>query len=255
MPPRRMPWFRFYCEALSDRKMRRLTPAGRWLWVAMLSISRESVVTGLLLVAEGEPMDDADLADVAAIPIREVRKALPIMEQQKMIERDAEFGAWRVINWDARQFKSDDVTARTEAHRARQAVENVPPNEDGTFQRTFSESDSEPDSETSVVSLPVSPEGAGVAPDDGPLFPIPEDTWSAYAEAKLQLTKGVKEPMPWKRKVARNASTELAPKAHSLLRTYDLNGRTLAKALLSIERGEPTQWLNYEPKRAESHAG
>ncbi|MCL6443142.1 MAG: hypothetical protein K6T83_06760 [Alicyclobacillus sp.] len=37
-----MEWFRFYTEAISDTKIRRLPPAQRWLWVVMLSLARKS---------------------------------------------------------------------------------------------------------------------------------------------------------------------------------------------------------------------
>ena len=63
MPRPARPWFRFYVEALSDRKLRRLTPAQRWLWVAVLGAARQSPIPGHLMVSEREPMDAHDLAD------------------------------------------------------------------------------------------------------------------------------------------------------------------------------------------------
>ena len=46
MPRVARPWFRFYVEAMRDPKMRRLSPAERWLWVAVLAACRESWIPG-----------------------------------------------------------------------------------------------------------------------------------------------------------------------------------------------------------------
>lgn len=122
MPRPVRPWFRFYCEAVtSDRKLRRLRPAQRWLWVAILAAARQSPVAGVLLIAEGQPMDDRDLSDVAAMPAREIRATLPAFEEAGMLDHDPETGAWRVRNWNERQFETDDVTARTRRHKERRS--------------------------------------------------------------------------------------------------------------------------------------
>lgn len=115
MPRRPLPWFRFYVEALHDPKLRRMTPARRWVWVAVLAAARKSCEPGVLLVSESEPMDAADLADLAGMPVRDVRLALDQMERSGMIHRNGE--AWHVTHWHDRQFESDDVTGRTRRHR------------------------------------------------------------------------------------------------------------------------------------------
>lgn len=132
MAPPKKPWFRFYVEAVYDRKLRRLTPGQRWLWVAILAAARQSCIPGYLLVSEREPMDEHDLADVAGMTPREVAKALPLMEQVGMIERDAHLGCWAVTNWADRQFESDETTKRTRKHRAKTKGDDPDPPPNGT---------------------------------------------------------------------------------------------------------------------------
>jgi hypothetical protein len=140
MPRPQRPWFRFYVEALSDRKLRRLTPAQRWLWVAVLGAARQSPVPGVLLVSDDEPMDPDDLADIAGMTRREVVKALPLFERAGMIDRDDDLDAWRVTNWGTRQWESDDTTERTRKHRRR----NVPTTAVGTPPETEADTDPSP---------------------------------------------------------------------------------------------------------------
>lgn len=123
MPRPARPWFRFYVEALSDRKLRRLEPAHRWLWVAVLGMARMSPSPGLLLVAEGQPADERDLADVAGMQLKDVRKAMPLFELAGMVQRQDD--TWSVTNWAGRQFESDDITERTRKHRSKERFNGV----------------------------------------------------------------------------------------------------------------------------------
>lgn len=122
------PWFRFYVEAFPDRKIRRLKPAQRWVWVAVLGAARESHEPGKLYVAPGLPMTRRELADYAAVSDRELESALKAMSELSMITlTDALI---TVTNWDKRQFESDNVTERTRDHRerSREQDRNVPGN-------------------------------------------------------------------------------------------------------------------------------
>lgn len=144
------PWFRFYVEALSDRKLRRLTPAQRWLWVAILGAARQSPLPGWLIISEREAMDAVDLADVAGMAVRDVQKALPLFDRAGLIEWDHDLGAWWVPKFNARQFESDDVTKRTRKHRsgnvpteAKERSNNVPGTAVGTPPETETETETE----------------------------------------------------------------------------------------------------------------
>jgi hypothetical protein len=152
------PWFRFYVEAMRDPKMRRLTPAQRWLWVAALAAARESVVAGLLLVAEGVPMECADLADYAGMKVRETDAGLLLFLKLGMIAVDGPTGAWHIVNWSDRQYESDDVTARTAKHRARERDGNVPTSSPGTFENP---TETETETETEV-NTPIPPQAGAV---------------------------------------------------------------------------------------------
>ena len=118
MPRRVRPWFRFYTEAVADRKIRRLSPAQRWLWVAILSAARESPVPGRLFIADGVPMTGRELADYADVPPRSIRPAIDLMCALGMLHIDID-GVVVVTNWEQRQYESDVSTGRVRAHRSR----------------------------------------------------------------------------------------------------------------------------------------
>lgn len=134
MPRKPRPWFRFYVEAFHDPKLRRLPSAQRWVWAAVLGAARQSPVPGVLLVSEHQAMDEHDLADMAAVPVRDVRKALAAFEAAGMVER-LDGGPWRATNWGRRQFESDDTTERTRKHRSTEPLRNVPTTAEGTTER------------------------------------------------------------------------------------------------------------------------
>lgn len=114
------PWFRWYVEAIHDRKLRRACPATRWLWVTVCTVARTSPVAGYLLVSERSPVSIADLVDLAALTKREVEKGMAYFESEGMIEMDDMIGAFLVPAFLTRQFESDNVTERTRKHRSKE---------------------------------------------------------------------------------------------------------------------------------------
>lgn len=118
MPRKPMPWFRFYVEMFGDRKVRRLTPAQRWAWAAMLGAARESPEPGVLYVADGLPMTVKELAALADVRLGDARKAVDMCIEMGMVSIDDK-GLISVTNWDKRQPESDNVTARVAAYRER----------------------------------------------------------------------------------------------------------------------------------------
>lgn len=133
MPRPVRPWFRFYTEAFSDRKIRRLKPEHRWLFAACLGAARQSPEAGVLLVAEGLPMDARDLADWAGIDVRTVKAGMrALIDLGLIVERSlGDHGeiAWSSPTFQDRQFESDDTTKRTRKYRATREYAN-----EGTFQ-------------------------------------------------------------------------------------------------------------------------
>lgn len=128
MPRPSRPWFRFYVEAIHDRKLRRRPPAERWLWVVLLAVARAAPVAGYLLIGERSPATDDDLVDLAALTKREVTKGLAYFKEAGMLTFDELLGAWAVTAWETRQFESDDVGKRTAKVRSNGTRKNVPKN-------------------------------------------------------------------------------------------------------------------------------
>jgi hypothetical protein len=126
--PRKRPWFRFYTETFADLEVRAMPVAHRWVWASLLGLARMSPVPGALLDKAGEPVTDDLLADWAAVRKTDVRAAMRRFVALGMVRTDE--GVRVIAKWDARQFESDDVTARTAKHRAK----NGRANGDGTFQ-------------------------------------------------------------------------------------------------------------------------
>ncbi len=135
MPRPVRPWFRVYVEMFPDRKIRRLTPAQRWLWVALMGAARQSPRPPALFVADDEPMTLAEIADYAGMKEREVGPALEAMVRLGMVTVDE--GVVSLPNFTSRQYESDNVTARTREHRERS--KDVPKDDVGTFQRSSRE--------------------------------------------------------------------------------------------------------------------
>lgn len=167
MPRPARPWFRFYVEALSDRKLRRLVPAHRWLFVACLAAARQSPVPGDLLVAEGSPMTDRDLADFAGMDMRTVRTGMRALVGAGLIEErsrgDREEIVYRSPAFLRRQYESDDVTKRTRKHRASRADEKegtfLPRSEErsGNGRRNVPETETETEPVLSTTAAAVTP--------------------------------------------------------------------------------------------------
>lgn len=168
MARKKLPWFRFYAETVSDRKIRRLKVEHRWLWVVVLCAARQSPIEGYLVLSERESIDATDLADLGALPERTVTSGLEALNDAGLIEWDANLGAWMVPKWSERQFKSDTSTDRVRAHRERSKGDDG--NGDGTLQgRSGSGGGNAPETETETetdVTPPTPPRSARGAPAD-----------------------------------------------------------------------------------------
>lgn len=110
-------WLRLYTDIKNDRKLRRLPPGQRWLWVVMMALAKESPRPGWLLLSEGVPVTIDDLSDEAAITADEVTGGIEMFIKQNMLEEVD--GVYHLINWDKRQFASDNSTERTKRYRQR----------------------------------------------------------------------------------------------------------------------------------------
>lgn len=169
--PKQMPWFRFYVEMMSDPKIRRLSPAQRWLWAGVLSAARKSPIPGFLLISEREAMDDAALADFVGVPLKLVTETMPVFATKGMIERDHELDAWWVPKFNTRQYESDNSTERVKRHRSKNVdvTANVTANE-RSENVSVAPPDTEADTDTKaaaseVVAEPTPPAHPAAAAD------------------------------------------------------------------------------------------
>jgi hypothetical protein len=146
MPPAKRPWFRFYVEAVGDRKLRRLKPEVRWLFVACLAAARQSPVPGRLLITDEHFMDADDLADFAGLTRKQVDVGVLALIDVGVLDVDDD--GWFVPAWSTRQYESDDVTRRTRRHRSRQGTTmERSKNGDGTSEGTPPETEADTETE------------------------------------------------------------------------------------------------------------
>lgn len=115
------PWFRFYVEACSDRKLRRLAPEHRWLFVACLAMARQSQEPGRLLVGD-DPADSLDVADVACMD--DVDAGMAELVKAGVLAVDDR--GWFVPRWADRQYESDTSAARTARYRSKDCDVTTP---------------------------------------------------------------------------------------------------------------------------------
>jgi len=108
-------WLRLYTEIKNDRKLRRLPPGQRWLWIVIMTIAKESPRSGWLLLSKNVPVTLEDLADEADISIEETEAGMNSFTVQEMIENVD--GIWHLTNWEKRQYESDSSTERVRRHR------------------------------------------------------------------------------------------------------------------------------------------
>lgn len=145
-------WLRLYTEIRRDRKLRRLPTGQRWLWIVLMTIAKESPRPGWLLLAEGVPVTLEDLVDEAAIPTEVVQAGIAAFIEQRMLE--VVDGIYHLINWDKRNFASDNPTDRwrkwknQQPSNVGQTFEQQPPNVGPTSPETDKQTNRLTDPET-----------------------------------------------------------------------------------------------------------
>lgn len=118
MPRKPQPWFRFYVEAMSDAKVRRIPASQRWVWAGAMSAAKESPQPGRLIIAGTDlPMTVGDLASYCDVREKDTAAAVQLMVRLGMLAFDGDVMV--VSKFNSRQFLSDDVTGRVREHRER----------------------------------------------------------------------------------------------------------------------------------------
>lgn len=220
-----MPWFRWYCEAIYDRKLRRESPETRWLWVAVLTGARQSPHAGVLLLSDGVPLTIEDLADMAALPVPSVTAGLAALRSAGLLCDDDDLGAMVVPAFTDRQYESDSSTERTRRFRERERERkaNVPRNVPATDQSQ---------SQTQIQN-----------PSSSSVLPVDRAVIEAVADRRLKAeqSKGtVRSPARWRAKVLENLPAEIGDKVRELNDRYDEPAARIAEV---VEGVRPTTGL------------
>ena len=118
MTPLPKPWFRFYRETITDRKLARLTGEQRHLWTVLMALALDR--DGFVQLTDGVPYTPEELADLSGIQnLESVIEALEWFKRVGMIAM-YENGVIELLNWGERQFASDHSAERTRVYRERQ---------------------------------------------------------------------------------------------------------------------------------------
>jgi hypothetical protein len=123
MARRPMPWWRFYGEMMRDSKLRLRPVAERWAWAAVCTIANESPERGFLLV-DGESATVEAIADLAALPVKDVKVAYAYFRQKEMV-LDDERGIPFVTQFRIRNPDSDSSSQRTAKWRHKNGGSDV----------------------------------------------------------------------------------------------------------------------------------
>lgn len=111
-----MKWFRFYHDALDDPKVQRLPGDLFKFWVNLLCLGSRSQERGLV------QMSVSDIAFDVRLDETEAADMMAKLIERGLIEEVVE--GFQIHNWDARQFKSDNVSERVKKTRAKQKAED-----------------------------------------------------------------------------------------------------------------------------------
>jgi hypothetical protein len=155
-----MNWLRLYHSVLDDPKVQRLSAADFKFWINALICASQNTPRGVL--------PDIDHLAFRLHSSREaVEKRLKTSQEVGLIH--FENGFYRIHNWDARQFSSDDINQRVTRHRGKKR------NVTGNVTRNGSEtpSDTDTDTDTEYIQIDaISTSGRG--PDRRSISPIPK---------------------------------------------------------------------------------
>lgn len=119
------PWFRFYSEALSDRKITRVCAITRQpkyailgMWAGLLSMANDSPERGVLLIGGDLPLTLEEIFYELGFDPETGQRIIEAFIEVGMVSVDDDI--YSITNWDARQFASDSSNDRVKAYRERQ---------------------------------------------------------------------------------------------------------------------------------------
>lgn len=126
------PWFRFYSEVLSDRKIQRichLTKKPKALvvgvWATILAMASDSPERGVLLISEGIAVTLDDISLETGLSPEECGEIIAAFIAANMVHSDDD--TFIVTQWDSRQYKSDTSNDRVAKYRDKKRDEEGKP--------------------------------------------------------------------------------------------------------------------------------
>jgi hypothetical protein len=170
-----MQWFRFYSEALDDRKVQRLPGDLFKAWVNLLCLANEQEERGTL-----PPLDD--IAFRLRLDHQKAEDALTGLRRAGLLEHNTDTDEYRVHAWDKRQYASDLSTDRVRKFREKQreTAHETERNKSETFQKrsrnaidTDTEADQIQNRGEQSISPPAGAIGGAGAPRHTPKAPTP----------------------------------------------------------------------------------
>lgn len=145
-----MQWFRFYTEAISDKKLKRIArdmnePMANviGIWTIVLSMASDSPERGKLLISHDVPATIDDVSDAAGCNVTETFLKLIVTGLVTTDVTDDGHTVYVVAAWDKRQYESDSSATRVRRHREKKKAAKS--NDDVTLQSRFSNA---PDTDT-----------------------------------------------------------------------------------------------------------
>lgn len=101
-----MDWFRVYHDIIDDPKMLALSRAQRWHVVELLAVSSRQTLRGTL--------PNMKIISIhLRLSLRETEKLIEFMIANGFVDTNSDGSRLSMHGWDKRQFKSDDVSARS----------------------------------------------------------------------------------------------------------------------------------------------
>jgi len=100
---------------IHDPKLKRVSPAGRWLWIAFLCLANDD---GELLIVPGEPLTVAEIGEMAGVTDQdELARSVAWFKRAEML--DEQEGILKLTKWGVRQYRADSSAERTRRYRKR----------------------------------------------------------------------------------------------------------------------------------------
>ena len=238
--PRR-PWFRFYVETIHDKKIRRLTPAERWLWVTILALARSSPKPGYLLISNQHSCTEVELAQDADLHLRVVRSGIAKMIEYGMLAVDSKTESWQVTNWNDRQFESDDPSERVAKHRYKAVTKDVTVTPVVTYQRQRQITETDKSIRTNATHR--------YEPDS-----FEEDFDECWKIYPRKIARKVALKAYQSRRRANATKTALLIATQNFAKAMANEGRPLDKIMHGgTFYGPSERWLDYESEASASH--